>query len=97
MKSYNLNPDKTKIDFRKDSESPFFIWISNKHNYSAECLNAATNSSFRKIDYKGNWDLHKNSWPLKNGFVDDIRISRFELIIDEKEIMELKDRCMKAK
>lgn len=98
-KLYRLSdkPAPSVVNLRKSPEKPLSVSISNRHTYTAECLNAPPKSPLRKIDYSGEWDLHNNLWPLKNGHVDDIKTSRFELIIDEKEVKELKNRCARGK
>ncbi|MCP9456638.1 MAG: hypothetical protein NNA18_11090 [Nitrospira sp.] len=98
-KLYRLSdtPAPSVVDLRNSPEKFLSVSITNRHTYTAECLNAPPRSPLRKIDYSGEWDLHNNLWPLKNGHVDDIKTSRFELIIDEKEVKELKNRCVRGK
>lgn len=97
QKNYKLTSDgtgKTIVDFRNNPARPLSVYISNTQSYTAECLNFPL---MPKIDYSGDWDLHNNAWPLKNGFVDDIRSAKFELVIDDKEVEKLRNRCKKGK
>jgi len=99
-KTYKLSSDGARhlfVNFRNNPARPFSVRISNQQSYTAECLNAPPSSPMRKIEYSGDWDLHNNSWPLKNGYRDDIGSTSFELVIDDREVERLRDRCKKGK
>lgn len=86
---------KPVVNFNKSLNKPFFLTIDNSGKSIINCPPAPPiTQSFPW----GEGSQGYPSWPLKNGYVDDIiKSMKYELIIDDKEVEKLIKRCTKKR